>query len=131
MGIHFFSEYRPSPLKHSGLGGDNVVIDQAALFSNKNSSLCINFMIRQTRRPEVTCGYAYVVITIVTGIYLLTHYLLQVGDMFSSRHGQKGVCGTIMQQEDFIFSKRGNFPTLIMNPHEFARYFIKLLSVEF
>lgn len=88
------SEYRPTPFKHSGLAGDNSVIDRVALFSDKNSNLCINFIIRQTRRPEV-------------------------GDKFSSRHGQKGVCGTIVQQEDFVFSERGICPDLIMNPHGF------------
>lgn len=88
------SQYRPTPLKHTGLAGETAVVDRATLFSDKNNNLCINFIIRQTRRPEV-------------------------GDKFSSRHGQKGVCGTIVQQEDFVFSERGICPDLIMNPHGF------------
>ncbi|KAK2995065.1 hypothetical protein RJ640_028235, partial [Escallonia rubra] len=88
------SAYKPSRQVYMGPKGETAVVDRVALFSDKSNNKCFKFMIRHTRRPEV-------------------------GDKFSSRHGQKGVCGTIIQQEDFPFSERGICPDLIMNPHGF------------
>ncbi|GAB2295727.1 DNA-directed RNA polymerase III subunit 2 [Dionaea muscipula] len=87
------SQYKPTPLKHSG-PLETAVVERVIFCSDINNNMTIKFMIRETRRPEV-------------------------GDKFSSRHGQKGVCGTIVQQEDFAFTERGICPDLIMNPHGF------------
>ncbi|WVZ78285.1 hypothetical protein U9M48_026024 [Paspalum notatum var. saurae] len=88
------TEYVTSPVTYKGIDGETTVVDRVMLCSDTNDKLSIKCIIRHTRRPEV-------------------------GDKFSSRHGQKGVCGTIVQQEDFPFSERGICPDLIMNPHGF------------
>ncbi|KAN0065336.1 DNA-directed RNA polymerase III complex subunit Rpc2 [Thecaphora frezii] len=69
-------------------------IDQVLITDTDSDQTLIKALIRQTRRPEL-------------------------GDKFSSRHGQKGVCGLIVQQEDMPFTDRGINPDIIMNPHGF------------
>ncbi|MCO5550846.1 hypothetical protein L7F22_004339 [Adiantum nelumboides] len=88
------SAYKPTPMTYKGPPGECAVVDKVLLTSNDEQQFVIKVLFRHTRRPEI-------------------------GDKFSSRHGQKGVCGTIVQQEDFPFSERGICPDLIMNPHGF------------
>ncbi|KAI9673312.1 MAG: DNA-directed RNA polymerase III core subunit ret1 [Trizodia sp. TS-e1964] len=73
---------------------DHAYIDKVMISTNEREETLLKVRTRQTRRPEL-------------------------GDKFSSRHGQKGVCGIIAQQEDMPFSDQGIVPDIIMNPHGF------------
>ena len=69
-------------------------IDKVMISETEKDHNIIKVQTRQTRRPEL-------------------------GDKFSSRHGQKGVVGIIVDQEDMPFSDNGLVPDIIMNPHGF------------
>ncbi|KAG8857812.1 DNA-directed RNA polymerase III core subunit ret1 [Tulasnella sp. 330] len=84
--------YKNTPLSYkSPIQG---YVDKVMLTNMENDQVLVKVNTRQTRRPEL-------------------------GDKFSSRHGQKGVCGLIVNQEDLPFNNQGIMPDTIMNPHGF------------
>ncbi|KAH8820488.1 DNA-directed rna polymerase-like protein III subunit [Xylogone sp. PMI_703] len=86
------NDYKPAPMTYRL--PDFSYIDKVMVSSTENESRVFKVQTRQTRRPEL-------------------------GDKFSSRHGQKGVVGIIVNQEDMPFADTGVTPDIIMNPHGF------------
>ncbi|KAJ7682894.1 hypothetical protein B0H17DRAFT_1075295 [Mycena rosella] len=84
--------YKNTPMTYKSPVAGNI--DKILISDTENEQTLIKVLIRQTRRPEL-------------------------GDKFSSRHGQKGVCGLIVNQEDLPFNDQGINPDTIMNPHGF------------
>lgn len=76
--------------------------------THKNSEECRVDGVWQDRNSD---GYPFVKVRVVS------ERVPEVGDKFSSRHGQKGTCGIMMNEEDMPYTAKGIRPDLIMNPH--------------
>jgi DNA-directed RNA polymerase subunit B' len=71
--------------------GEQGTVSKVIITEDENGDLLVKVDVRDSRRPEI-------------------------GDKFSSRHGQKGICGLIANPEDLPFTADGITPDIIFSP---------------
>jgi DNA-directed RNA polymerase II subunit RPB2 len=110
------------PVLHTEIGENDVVIGKVTSIksdpngyqyrdsstTHKNSEKCRIDGVWQDKNSD---GYPFIKCRVVS------ERIPEIGDKVSSRHGQKGTCGILLNEEDMPFAANGLRPDIIMNPH--------------
>lgn len=110
------------PVLNAELGENDIVIGKVTSLKDdisgyqyrdsstvhKNAEKCRVDGVWQDKNSD---GYPFIKVRVAS------ERVPEVGDKASSRHGQKGTCGVLLNEEDMPYTASGIRPDLIMNPH--------------
>jgi DNA-directed RNA polymerase II subunit RPB2 len=83
-----------------------IKLDKSKLFNYKNGYYVESVLLTKNKYYDK-----------IAKVRSLRRKIPEIGDKFTSRHGQKGVIGIIKNEEDMPYTRDGIIPDIIINPH--------------